>query len=331
MKIPSAKYLKVKAGNRLASGRDPQKVVLTYAGISAALSFLVTAVRYALAHQISQTGGLQNIGMRSILSTADNTLPILQTVLIMCLDLGYIAAMLRISRRQYASPMTLKAGVERFWPLLRSKLLMGLIYAGIAFASSYLALGIFLFSPFSRNFSELVMPLVADGSFSPELLLGNNELMNSLFGALSPMMIIYALILIPLLLTFSYRYRMVSYVLVDQPQNGALFAMRQSRILMHGNKAALFKVDLSFWWYYLVQFLAAALLYVDVLLAPFGITKNIPESVTFFGTTVIYLAANFAITYFLRNKIEVTFALAYTSLVPKEKSDGVVLGNIFNM
>lgn len=36
MSIPSAKYLKVKAANRLKTGKEPQKVVLIYAAILAA-------------------------------------------------------------------------------------------------------------------------------------------------------------------------------------------------------------------------------------------------------------------------------------------------------
>ena len=40
----------------------------------------------------------------------------------------------------------------------------------------------------------------------------------------------------------------------------------------------------------------------------------------------------FSIFYFLRNRVEVTYALAYDSLRPKEPEDkSVVLGNIFQM
>ena len=134
MNIPSAKYLKVKAANRLESGKDPKKVVLVYSAIAALSALAVNVIQFILDGQISKTGGLQNIGTRSMLSTLNAVLPILQTVVIMCLALGYTAAMLRLVRRQYASEKTLKAGFERFWVLLRARLLMMLIYGGIAFA-----------------------------------------------------------------------------------------------------------------------------------------------------------------------------------------------------
>ena len=110
MSIPSAKYLKKKASNRLQSGNDPKKVVLVYAGIVALSSLVVTVVQDLLDSQISQTGGIQNIGTRSMLTTADTVLTIAQLLLVMCLTLGYTGTMLRIARGQYASPNSLKAG-----------------------------------------------------------------------------------------------------------------------------------------------------------------------------------------------------------------------------
>lgn len=332
MNIPTAKYLKNKAGRRLAEGKEPKKVVLVYAGISAAMALLTTAVRYALSHQISQTGGLQNMGIRSILSTADSILPILETVLMMCLGLGYLAAMLRISRRQYASPRTLKAGLERFWPLLCSKLLQGLIYAGIAFGVFYAALAVFMVSPFSNRFMNAMTPYVSEPGVTPEMLLANDALLDSLFGTLTPMLIIYAAMYLPLVIFFSYRYRMTDYIIVDKPGTGAVAAMRESRMMMRGNALRLFKVDLSFWWYYLLRALATVLLDLDIILAIFGVALRVATEVSFFGCAILYLAADFCINYFFMNTVSVTQALAYTSLVPKEeKQDGVVLGNIFQM
>ena len=84
MSIPSAKYLKKKASNRLQSGNDPKKVVLVYAGIVALSSLVVTVVQDLLDSQISQTGGIQNIGTRSMLTTADTVLTIAQLLLVMC-------------------------------------------------------------------------------------------------------------------------------------------------------------------------------------------------------------------------------------------------------
>lgn len=331
MNIPSAKYLKNKARNRLTSGKDPKQVILYYAAIAVGASFLTTAIQYGLDTQIANTGGLQNIGIRSVLSTIGNVLPILQAVLMMCLDLGYRAAMLRIGRRQYASAKTLKAGAERFWPLIGTRLLQGLMYIGTSIGASIIATQIFLMTPFSDGFRLLTMPLAAAGTLTPEALLSDELLIGQIYSSMAPLMIIDILLIIPVWLMLSCMYRLTDYVLIDNPQASAMFALRQSRTLMQGNLLRMLKIDLSFWWYYLIQALEMLLLYVDVILGIFGILLPVPSGVAFFGTLVLYLAADFARNYFLRNRVEITYTLAYSSLVPKEQTDGVVLGNIFTM
>lgn len=332
MTIPSSKYLKNKARNRLASGREPQKVMLWYVGISAVLTLLVAALRYFLSTQISKTGGLQNIGIRSILSTMDTVLPIVQMVILMCLGLGYTAAMLRISRRQYASPKTLKAGMERLWPLLLSKVLLGLICAAAAFVIAYLATAIFLVTPLSNSFMDQVMPLVSNGTLTPETLLNDDALMTELSATLTPVMLIYAVLYIPAVAMISYRYRMTDYIILDQPGCSGFRAMQQSKQLMRGNKLKLFRVDLSFWWYHLLRVLATGVLYLGDILMIFGKPLILPEAVSFFGLAIAYLGVDFLISYFFLNYQSVTMALAYTSIAPKkEETNTAVLGNIFDV
>ena len=332
MTIPSSKYLKNKARNRLASGREPRKVMLWYVGISAVLTLLVAALRYFLSTQISKTGGLSNIGIRSILSTMDTILPIVQRVILMCLGLGYTAAMLRISRRQYASPKTLKAGMERFWPLLLSKMLLGLICAAAAFVIAYLATAIFLVTPLSNSFMDQVMPLVSNGTLTPETFLNDDALMTELSATLTPVLLIYAVLYIPAVAMISYRYRMTDYIILDQPGCSGFRAMQQSKQLMRGNKLKLFRVDLSFWWYHLLRVLATGVLYLDQILIIVGKPLMLPDIVSFFGLAIAYLGVDFAISYFFLNYQSVTMALAYTSIAPKkEETNTAVLGNIFNV
>lgn len=330
--IPSAKYLKNKANNRLAAAREPQKILLIYAAISLGSSLLVTAVRFGLANEISQTGGLRNMGLRSVLSTADSVLPILQAALMLVVNLGFVAAMLRISRRQYASPKTLRAGLERFWVLLRSRVLLFFIYTGAGFISFYLSIGVFMLSPLSNKFQALALPMVSSGAFDPQLLLDQPELMDELMPSLLPMFVIFAVLLAAVSLLLSYRYRLVDYLLIDNPRFGASYALRQSQIFMRGSKKAMFKLDLSFWWFYLLQMLSSLILYADLLLALAGISLPLSPDGLFWVTTIAYLCAEFALLWFFRMKLDVTYALAYDAIVPRPKpQEGAVLGNIFQM
>ena len=332
MNIPSAKYLKVKAANRLESGKDHKKVVLVYSAIAALSALAVNVIQFILDGQISKTGGLQNIGTRSMLSTLNAVLPLIQTVVLMCLALGYTAAMLRIARRQYASEKTLKAGFERFWVLLRTRLLLMLIYFAIAFGLSYLAMAIYMFTPLSSGLVELVLPLASAGTFTPEMLLSDEALLYSVYDALIPMMIIYLVLLIPVIWAVSYRYRLVNYFLIDQPGLGAFGALRESKQKMKGNIKCLFKIDLSFWWYYLLRGLSASLVYVDLILMIFGIRLPLSDTVQYFAVVILYLGSDFALNYFFLNRVEMTYALFYDTLNPQQTpQQGAILGNIFQM
>ena len=323
MSIPSAKYLKKKASNRLQSGNDPKKVVLIYAGIVALSSLVVTVVQDLLDSQISQTGGIQNIGTRSMLTTADTVLTIAQLLLVMCLTLGYTGSMLRIARGQYASPNSLKAGGERIWVLLRTRLLQMLIMTAAAFALCFLVVNVCLLTPLSNRVIAVM------GTVSAEVLLADDLALMGLYSAMLPIILIYLVALVPLLWYFSCTYRMVDYLLIDRPQLGAFGVLRESRRMMQGNMKMMLRVDLSFWWYYLLQALVSVLIYLNMVLAPFAI--GLPPEVLYWGTVVLYLAADFALRYFFSNKVAVTYALFYDSLCPKQEQSGAVLGNIFQM
>lgn len=322
MSIPSAKYLKKKASNRLESGKEPKQVVLVYAGILAASSLLVAVVRNLLDGQISQTGGIQNIGARSMLTTADTVLTIAQMLLIMCLSLGYTASMLRIARGQYASPNSLKAGVERIWVLLRTRLLQGLILMAASFSLCFLVVNVCLLTPLSNG-------LVA--ALSTNALLADEIVLASLYSAMLPILLIYLVALLPLMWYFSCTYRMADYLLIDRPQLGAFGALRESRRMMKGNMKMMFRVDISFWWYYLLQAAISAVTYLNMVLALFGVQLGLPAEVAYWLTVVLYLLADFAVRYFFSNRVAVTYALFYDSLCPKQEQSGAVLGNIFQM
>lgn len=323
MSIPSAKYLKKKASNRLQSGNDPKKVVLVYAGIAALSSLVVTVVQDLLDSRISQTGGIQNIGTRSMLTTADTVLTIAQLLLVMCLTLGYTGSMLRIARGQYASPNSLKAGGERIWVLLRTRLLQMLIMTAAAFALCFLVINVCLLTPLSNRVIAVM------GTVSAEVLLADDLALIGFYSAMLPIILIYLVALVPLLWYFSCTYRMVDYLLIDRPQLGAFGALRESRRMMQGNMKMMLRVDLSFWWYYLLQALVSVLVYLNMVLALFSI--GLPPEVLYWGTVVLYLAADFALRYFFSNKVAVTYALFYDSLCPKQEQNGAVLGNIFQM
>ena len=70
----------------------------------------------------------------------------------------------------------------------------------------------------------------------------------------------------------AYSYRMVFYLLIDDPEIGVSEALRQSKEMMYGNKSKLFCLDLSFigWWFLCILTLGIGLLW----LSPYMLTSQ---------------------------------------------------------
>lgn len=320
------------APRRLAGAPVEKKIVLYYAGILTGLSVLIMLVNVLLGLQINKTGGLGAMGFRSVLSTLQTLLPILQTMVVMCLGVGYQAAMLRIARGQYTSPQTLRLGFARFWVLLRSTILQGLVYFAIATVSTYLASLIFAMTPLATPLLEVLAPMLAelDSTLTTPVL--DAAALEQLVPLMQPFIWIFLAVFLVLAAPVALRLRMVNFVIIDKPGMGAMAALSESRKMMRGNVLNLLKLDLRLWWFYLATVLSTLLCYADSLLPLLGISLPMSPTTAYYVFYGLYLAAQFAIYYFLYNRVEVAYALAYDEVRPKqEQTAGAVLGNIFRM
>lgn len=333
MDIQNRKELKTFAAERLNNAPQAGKIVAIYAAVVIGLSMLTAIVNHVLGLQIDQTGGLSNLGTRSILSTLQTMLPLVQSVVVLCIEIGYLAAMLRVARGQYVSPNTLRLGMDRFWVLIRYTILETAIFMGLGFASMYLGIMIYMMTPLSNPVMELLTPIVSQTSVLNTAVTVPDALYNQLIQALIPAFLIFGLIYCVVGLPLMYRLRMSRYVIIDKPGLGALAAMRESKKMMRRNCFSLFKLDLSMWWFYGATVLASIVCYGDLILLNLGIELPFSEDVGFFLFYGFYWALQFMIYYFLRNKVEVSYALAYDAIRPREnpQGGGVVLGNIFQM
>ena len=330
MDIRNTRQLKDFSAGRLANARDGQKIILYFSLITIAVTALANVASYILSQQIAKTGGLGSMGVRSALTTVQTLLPFVQAVFLMCLTLGYLATMLRIARGQYASPNGMRLGFDRVWVLLRCTLLKGLIFGGVAVASLYVAMMIYMMTPLSNSAVDILMPLVKNAATSGIAL--DDATYAQLMDATAPAMAIFGVLFLVLAAPLFYRYRMTDYLIIDRPGTGALAALRDSRMMMKGNRWNLFRLDLSMWWYYAAVLVSAAVAYGDQLLPALGISLPFSDTAAYFVFFGVYLAVIFAVYYFLRNRVEVTYALAYDSLRPQEpENNGAVLGNIFQM
>ncbi len=332
MNILDPRALKANAEQTLERAPSARKILPIYLAVSMALTVLLSLLDLLLSSRISGTSGLSGMSSRAILSTAQTVLPYVSIFFALYWDLGYQSAMLRISRGQQADEKTLLHGFSLFGPALRSFLLQSAMYVALLLLCSYAGSLIFMMLPLSDPLTELLTPFLTESTIlSGQLVLDDATMlamMKAMLPALALILIVYAIAVIPI----AYRLRMVNYALLDAPRAGAFAAIRASRAILKGHCKELFKLDLSFWWYYLLTVLASVVCYGDSILALFGVELPIPASISGYVFYALYVVAVFAINLPLRNRIEQVYALAYDALRPKPQSTGgVVLGNIFDL
>lgn len=326
MDIRNIRALKEDALRALNRGRDPQKLVLYYSAATALLAAVLTVINYLLSREMSGLGGLSNLGTNMMLSTGQTLLPFVQTFLLLGLEFGYLYGMMRITRGQYADHTDLKMGFHKFGPILRLMLLQGLIVAGLCVALIYPIMSLYLISPWGEPLIELLTPIAASGN-----LVMDEATTLQAYELMIPMLVIFAIVYCAILIPIAYRFRMANYALLDDPRAGAFAALRASAKMMRRNCLNLFKLDLSLWWFYLLNALVSLLCYGDMILPMLGIELPINATLSYYLFYALYLVGLFLINYFLRNSVEATYIVAYDSIHEKPEDQGIVLGNIFEI
>lgn len=309
MSIQNRHALKAAAGEALAAAPGHQKLVLISAGAAAALSLAVSALNFILQGQIAGTGGLGGLGLRSVLSTVQSLLSLAMTLVLPFWSLGYVSAVLKLSRGEGASPDTLLDGFRRLGPALRLLLLTEVLYIVLGVVCVNAGSVLFSLTPLVRPLYDLMLPMLTDPNALEALDTG------ALLEAAAPMLIgclvLFAAVAIPL----SYRLRMARLRLMDDPGAGAFAALRSSSRMMKGSCLQLLRLDLSFWWFYLAEAAVMVLGYGDVLIPALGISLPMASDAAYFLFYVLGLLAQLGLYLFARNRVEVTYAKAYDALL----------------
>jgi len=308
MNIRDRHALKTAAGEALSAAPNNRILVLISAGVAAASALLVSLLTFLLDGQIAQTSGLGGLGLRSVLSTVQSLLSMGVGLLLPFWSLGYVSAVLKLSRREPAVPGTLLDGFRRFGPALRLLFLKEIIYVGVMMLCIYAGGAIFSFTPLAAPLYEIMLPLLTEGA-APDA-----ATQAAMLEAMLPMaigiLVLCCIVLIPL----SYRFRMAQLRLMDDSACGARMALRDSSRMMRRNCFALFRLDLSFWWFYLAQGIVMLLGYGDVLFAALRINLPFSDNTAFFVFYVIGLLAQLVLYYYTQNFVQVTYAKAYDAL-----------------
>lgn len=318
--------LRTSAGASLKQTHNPGRVILIHTGAMLLLSLLLTIADYLLNQQISATGGLGGMGLRSILTTVRSVLRLAQFIVLPFWQMGYTYYTLNIARGQKADLPDLLEGFRRWAPILRLKALMLGMAILLAFLCTQATGILFMLTPWADPVMTKMELLMSNGDITEDVLAEAILAMSQ--EIMVPVLVIFGLCFLAGLLYLFFRFRLAELWLMAHPEGGAFAALRNSSMLMRGNCKAMFKIDLHFWWFYLLELLVTALFFGDTILHSFGIHMTADAFISYIAFFALYMWAQMSLYWWKRNEVAVTYAHAYLSLCPdpvEEKEKDPVL------
>lgn len=307
------------AKQSLSGASRAGRAILIHTGAVLLFSLLLTAADYFLDQQISNTGGLSGMGTRSILVTIQYTLRILQVIILSFWQIGYAYYTLQIAHGQSSDLSDLFQGFRTWGSVVLLKFFQTAMLVILALASIYAGNLLFLLSPWSGSAMLEIETLLTDQSIDNAALI---EAVNAILKDYQiPIMIFSGLCFVAGAVFLFFQYRLSDLWLMDHPGSSAIAALRNSRKAMRGNYKAMFRIDLSFWWFYVLEILITVLCYGDVIMDAIGLEMTTDAFTHYLVFFSLYVWAQMALYWWKRNEVSVTYAHAYMALCPKEKEE----------
>lgn len=261
-------------------GAAPKKLMLQHTAVSLGASLLVTFIGFLLSREIANTGGLSGVGIRSILSTVQSVLELAVMVLLPFWEIGILRAALNWRNSQNTDFFNLTEGFRRFGSVFSAKFWSGALYVAVGFAVFYSSTFLFLMTPWANAIEDVYTQLPQVSTMEELLEMMTPELTAQLANKMIPLFVIFGLLFAAASIFLFYRMRFADFFVMED--GGGIKAIVNSFRLTRGNCLQLFKLDLHFWWFYLLQGLSVAICYGDFLLSALGITLPFGEDGNFF-------------------------------------------------
>ena len=296
-----------------------RRLVLLYCGVLAVLTLGSSGLNLVLDTRIDTTGGLDGIGMRSILETIQQILSYINQFFGPFWSAGFLTAMIAMVRGREPQVRDLTNGFRRAFRVLFHVAFEATAAFMLLVAVVNLSSLLFLLSPMGAEFNEIMAPLLTD----PNLLTAEGLLNEALISyqelsrLLLPMLVLTAAIYLPLYTLMAYSFRLSLYLVMDR-NIGAIPAHFLSIRLMRGHKWQLCKLDLSWWWYYLLGAACWVVGYLDLLLGMLGIPLPMNATVMFFVTLAAYCVLFTLLSMWKKCEVDASYVLFYENVMPPE-------------
>ena len=291
----------------------PRKLVLIHAAVSLGVTLLSVLMSFLFSQMSLGDGGLSGMGQQAVLETVQVTLELAITFLLPFWNIGLIRAVLHWLKGEPATPRTLLEGFRRFGTVFGIKVMTGMAFFAFAMAAINIGSTLFLLTPFSNAYTTALEAILAEAetAMTPEMLM-SPEIMARLGNTMIPMLaiclVLFAVVAIPVF----YRLRFVEFAAMEG--GGAFMSFIESIRITRKCKWQLFKLDLSFWWFYLLQAFTVVLCYGADILGLMGVTLPLSPDLAFFLFYVLGLVGQLVLIWRCQAKISTTYGLAYEAL-----------------
>lgn len=314
-------FLRQTAAERLQqSAYNPKRFVLLHTAVAIGCFLLTTLANYLFSLQIADTGGLSGMELRSVLATAQSVLELAVTVGLPFWNIALYFAALRWAKGQSAEPADLLQGFRRFRSVLGLQLLRGILFIALGIPLSYIAAAIFMLTPFSAPLWEKFAPMMDQG-ITPEQLevLVTPEFTAATMQAMVPLLIIFVIVYLAVAIPLFYRLRFSDFAVMEDLTCGK--AVLKSIAVTRKNCLQIFKLDLSFWWYYLLLALSILISNGDRLLSAMGISLPLSADASYFVFYLLGFMCQGVLLWQCEARRLTTYCLAYHSLAREDTSD----------
>lgn len=288
----------------------PKKLTLLHISAALGVSFLITALNFFLTRQMEGTGGLAGLPLRSVLTTIQSVLELFGSVALPFWELSFLFMALCWAKGESVSISSLLQGFRRIGTALALWLMEGLIYVVLCSGILYVSFIVFSMTSLAAPLMELFEPILQQAATPQQIA----EMMTPAFvtafnRALLPLLGIFGVLCLIIVTPLFYRLRFAQFSIMDG--NGAFSALVHSIRITHKNCLRLFWLDLSFWWYYLLQAVCLTACYGDLILSYFGFSLPFSEDAEFFLFYLLGTALQWLLLWQTRSHVMTTYAEAY--------------------
>lgn len=309
--------LQRQAGERLRNvAGNPKKLVLIHTSVALGIALLITVLNFFLSRQIAGTGGLAGLGIRSVLTTVQSVLEFIGTLALPFWEIGIVFLALCWARGETVEVGGLFQGFRRIGSVLGMRLLFGGLLLVLSIAVGYISVSIFMVTPYARPLLEMMesLPQGLNSAQQAEALL-TDAYVSTVTDRLTPLFVLFCVLYLLVAIPAFYRLRFAEFALMDGA--GALGAIGQSFQMTRRNWIKLVKLDLHFWWFYLLQVLCVVLCYGDVILPLVGIQLPVSADWEFFLFYLLGVTCQAILFWQFRGLVTTTYGMAYATLCPQ--------------